>query len=160
MLRRLVFLAARLKEELEEGGGIGGEDAFDYFDFMVEDIGIGELEFGADTAEAEIPGGEDKGADAGMDKRAGAHDAGFEGGVEGSVLEAVVAEIAGGGAEEVDFGVGGGVVGGDGGVMGAGDNGTADDEDGADGDFTGFGGLTGLGEGLAHEGIVDQMEPV
>jgi hypothetical protein len=44
--------------------------------------------------------------------------------------------------------------------MGAGDDGAVDDEDGADGDFAGLGGLAGFGEGLSHEGIVDQMKPV
>jgi hypothetical protein len=163
-VRRLSFLgpglAAGLEELLEEGGGFRGEYAFDDIDAVVEEIGIGELEFGADAAEAEVAGGEDEGADAGVDEGAGAHDAGFEGGVEGGVLEAVVAEGVGGGAEEIHLGVCGGVLGRDGRVVGAGDDPAVDDEHGTDGYFPCFGGDSGLVEGLAHEGFVDQFRPV
>ncbi len=149
-----VWLAAVAEEGLEEGGGLGGEGAFDDFDAVVEEIGIGELEFGADAAEAEVAVGEYQGLYAGVDDGAGAHDAGFEGDVEGGVVEAVVLEGGGGGAEDVDFGVGGGVVGGDGGVVRAGDDFAIQDEHGADGDFARGLGFAGFGEGFAHVEIV------
>ncbi len=143
-------LAAVAEEGLEEGGGFGGEGAFDDFDAVVEEIGIGELELGADAAETEIAVGENQGLYAGVDDGAGAHDAGFEGDVEGGVVEAVVLEGGGGGAEEVDFGVGGGVVGGDGGIVGAGDDFAVQDEYGADGNFARGLCFAGFGEGFTH----------
>ena len=143
-------LAAVAEEGLEEGGGFGGERAFDDFDAVVQEIGIGELEFGADAAEPEIAVGEDQGFYAGVDDRAGAHDAGFEGDVDGGVVEAVVLEGGGGGADQVDFGVRGGVVGEDWRVVGAGDDFAVQDEDGADGDLAGGLGFAGFGEGFTH----------
>lgn len=112
------------------------------------------MELGADAAEAEIPVGEDQGFYAGVDDGAGAHDAGFEGDVEGGVVETVVLQRGGGGADEVDFGVGGGVVGGDGGVVRAGDDFAVQDQDGADGDFAGGLCFAGFGEGFTHVEIV------
>ncbi len=108
------------------------------------------MELGADAAETEIAVGENQGLYAGVDDGAGAHDAGFEGDVEGGVVEAVVLEGGGGGAEEVDFGVGGGVVGGDGGIVGAGDDFAVQDEYGADGNFARGLCFAGFGEGFTH----------
>lgn len=121
---------------------------------MVQEIGIGELELGPDATEAEVAIGEDEGFDAGVDDGAGAHDAGFESDVEGRVVEAVVLAGGGGGAEEVDFSVGGGVVGEDGCVVGAGDDAPVQNQDGADGDFPGGLGFAGFGEGFPHVEIV------
>lgn len=122
---------------------------------MVEDVGIGEAELGADAAEAEVAGGEDEAFEACVDEGAGAHDAGFEGDVEGGAGEAVVAEDEGGGAEGEDFGVGGGVNGSDGGVAGFCEERTIRaDDDGADGGFSGQRGFAGQGEGAAHPEIV------
>lgn len=145
-----VWLAAVAEEGLEEGGGFGGQRAFDDFDAVVQEIGIGELELGADAAEAEVAVGEDQGFDAGVDDGAGAHHARLQGDVEGGVVEAVVLEGGGGTAEEVDFGVSGGVVGENGRVVGAGDDFAVQDEYGADGDFTGSLCFAGLGEGFTH----------
>lgn len=139
---------------MEEGGGFGGEGAFDDFDAVVQEIGIGELELGANAAETEIAVGEDQGFYAGVDDGTGAHDARLQGDVEGGVVEAVVLEGGGGGADQVDFGVGGGVVGGDGGVVRAGDDFAVQDEDGADGDFAGGLCFAGFGEGFAHVKVV------
>src|SRR6187431_1360474 len=102
---------------------------------VIEEIGIGQLELGPDAAKAEIAGAEGEGLDAGVDQGAGAHDAGFQGYIDGGVVEAVVLPLRGGGAEEIHFGMSGGVVGGDGSVVGAGDNLAVNDEDGADRDF-------------------------
>ena len=148
--------SALAKEILQECGGFGGQRPFDDFDAVVEEVRIGELELGADAAEAEVAGAEDEGFDAGVNEGAGAHDAGFEGDVDGRVFQAVVAEGAGGGAEEVDLGVGGGIAGGDGGVVGAGDDGVVDDENGADGDFAGGLGEAGFFERGEHVWIVIQ----
>lgn len=143
-------LASVAEEGLEEGGGFGGEGAFDDFDAVVEEIGIGELEFRTDAAEAEIAVGEDQGFYAGVDDGAGAHHARFEGDVEGGFVQAVVLEGGGGGADQIDFGVGGGVVVADGGVVSAGDDFAVQDEHGADGDFAGGVCFAGFGKGLAH----------
>ena len=91
-------LAAFPKEVLEEGSGFRGEYAFDDVDAVVEEIGIGELELGADAAEAKIAGAEDEGMDAGVDKGAGAHNAGFERDVECGLAEAVIGGLKGGGS--------------------------------------------------------------
>ena len=131
------------EEVLEELGAFGAEDAFGDFDAVVEEVGVGELELAADAAEAEVAGAEDDAGDAGVDESAGAHDAGFESAVENGAFQAVVAEAGGGGAEGLDFGVGGGVVCGDGAVVAFGDELIVDDEDSADGDFAAFGGEAG-----------------
>lgn len=147
--------AAGAEEVFEQGGGFGGEEAFVDFEAVVEDVGIGEAELGAHAAEAEVAGGEDEAIKAGVDERAGAHDARFEGDVECGAAEAVIAEGEGGGAEGEDFGVGGGVDGGDRGVAGFGEErAVRADNDGADGGFAGFGGIAGQGEGAAHPEIV------
>jgi hypothetical protein len=151
-----LILAARAEEVLEEAGGLGGQGAFDDFDAVVEEVGVGDLKLGADAAEADVAGGEDEGADAGVDEGAGAHDAGLQGGVDGGVVEAVVGAGLGSGAEEVHFGVGGGVMGSNGGVVGAGDDLAVEDKDGADGDFAFGFGLAGLFEGEAHVVVVMQ----
>ena len=74
------------------------------------------MELAADAAEAEVARTKNESADAGLDQGSGAHDAGLEGGIERGAFEAIVADRGGGLAEGEDFGVGGGVVEGDGGV--------------------------------------------
>lgn len=141
---------ASAEEILEERGGLRGEDAFHDLDAVIEEIGIGQLKFGPDSAEAEIAGAEGEGADAGVNQGAGAHDAGFQRYVDRGVVEAVILFLPGGGAEEVDFRVRGGIVGGDGGIVRAGDDLAVNDENGADRDFAlGFG-ENGLLNGGAH----------
>ena len=54
----------------------------------------------------------DEALHAGVEHSAGAHEAGFEGDVEGSADEAVVCAAPGGIAQGDDFGVGSGIVGG------------------------------------------------
>lgn len=121
---------------------------------MVEDIGIGQLEFGPYAAESEITGAENKRVNAGVNQGAGAHDAGFQCHVDGGVVETVVPQVPGGGAEEVDFGVSGRVVSGDGRIVGAGDDLAVNDENGADWDFTGDLGELSFRDGLAHVEIM------
>jgi hypothetical protein len=149
-----LWAAFWLEEILEELGAVGAEDAFGDFDAVVQEFGIGDLELAADAAEAEVAGAKDDAGDAGVDECSGAHDAGFEGAVEDGVFEAVVAEAGGGGAEGLDFGVGGGVVARDGGVVAFGDEFVAHDEDGADGDFTLRGGDAGETQRFCHPPFV------
>jgi len=149
-----LFATFGFEEVLEELCAFGAEDAFGDFDAMVEEVGVGELKLAADAAEAEVAGAEDDAGDAGVDEGAGAHDAGFEGGVENGILQAVVAETCGGGAEGQDFGMGGGVEGGDGAVMAFGDELIVHDKDGADGDFAAFGGEAREAQRFVHPPFV------
>jgi len=103
--RSLPGSAPRAEEALEKFYAFGGEDALDDFDAVVEEIAVGDAEFAADSAEAEVAAAEDEAADAGVDQRAGAHDAGFEGDVEGGIGQAVVVERTRSFAEGEEFGV-------------------------------------------------------
>jgi hypothetical protein len=51
------------------------------------------LELAAHAAEAEVAGAEHESADAGVNQGSGAHDAGFEGGVERGAFEPIVADL-------------------------------------------------------------------
>jgi hypothetical protein len=86
-------LALTGEEILEELGAIGGEGAFEDFEAMVEELVIGELEFAAYAAEAQVARAENESADAGMDQGAGAHDAGFERGIERGAFQTIVANL-------------------------------------------------------------------
>ena len=152
--------AAAAKEILYESGGLHGQDAFHDLNAVVEDIGIGQLEFGPYAAESEITGTENKRVNAGVNQGAGAHDAGFQRHVDGGVVEAVVLHALGGGAEQVDFGVGGGVVRGDGGVVRAGDDLPVNNENGADRDLTRGLGQPGFFDGRAHIRSMFHVEKV
>ncbi len=70
-----------------------------------------------------------------MEDGSGAHGAGFEGGVEGAVFEAIVFEGEAGFAEGYDLGVGGGVGVAEDSVLAAGDDFVFVDDDCAYGDF-------------------------
>ena len=91
--------------------------------------------------------GEDEAVDAGVDHSAGAHCAWLKSNVERAAVKAVIVESRGGGAHGDDFGVGGGVVVAKDAILAAGYDGVFVDDDGADGDFAGFRGQAGLGEG-------------
>jgi hypothetical protein len=87
-----------------------GEEAGGDFDFVVE---LGVVHDGEDRAAGSgfgVGGSVDEATDAGVQDGSGAHGAGFEGGVESAVFEAVVGEGATGFAESDDLGVGGGVA--------------------------------------------------
>ena len=119
---------------------------------MVEERGIGGLEFAADAAETEIAGAENQTGDARGHQGAGTHDAGFQRAVEGRAFQAVIAGDGGGFAEGQDFGVGGGVMTGDGGIRAAsGDFAGRRHQHGTDGDLARERGLVGQAEGFAHE---------
>jgi hypothetical protein len=100
-------LAAGAEEVGEEGAALFAEQAGDDFDLMVE---LGVVHDGEDTTAGSgfgIGCGIDEARDAGVEDGSGAHGAGFEGGVEGAVFEAVVFEEEAGFAEGDHFGVGG-----------------------------------------------------
>ena len=140
---------------MEKGGGVGCEEAGCDFDLVVE-FGVGEnFEAGAEGAAFGIVGGVDEAGNASLDDRAGAHGAGFEGDVKSCVGKAIVAEEAGGFADDHDFGVGGGIIVADGAIAGANEDGSRTNKQRANGDFAGFGGSAGFVESELHEiGVV------
>lgn len=144
--------AAGGEEILEQGCGFFGEDAGDNFDTMVEAGIAQEGEAGADSAGFGIVCAVDEAGDARLNHGTGAHGAGLDGDVEVGAEEAVSSDRVCGFAEHDNFGVRGGVAIRDRAVAGARDDSSKGDDDGADGDFAGEGGLAGLVEGGAHEG--------
>jgi hypothetical protein len=87
------------------------------FETMIEALVRGQqVEDAAAGATLGVAGAVHDAGDAGMNKCAGAHGAGFEGDVEGGGGEAIVAEALAGGAEGADLSVGAGVMGSDGAV--------------------------------------------
>jgi hypothetical protein len=86
-----------------------------------------------------------------MEDGSGAHGAGFEGDVEGAVVEAVVLEREAGGAEGYDFGVSGGVAVAEDSVLASAYDLIFVDDDCTYGDFAcGFSGV-GFGDRELHE---------
>jgi hypothetical protein len=146
--------AAGFEEAAEEFHAFGGEDAFDDFDPVVEDVGIGDLEFAADASEAKVAGAENKAIDTGGDEGSGAHDAGFEGAVKGGSGEAVVGGAESGFAQREDLGVGGGIDLRDGRIAAAAHDLPVDHDESADRDLARDGARAGKREGLAHEEFV------
>jgi hypothetical protein len=135
---------------LDDGGAVGGKDAGRDFDLMVEARVRKDFETGADGAAFGVVGTVDEALDTGLDNGAGAHAAGLDGDVESGIGKAVVAEEAGGFAQDDDFGVGGGVVVADGAIAGVSEDFAVVDKDGADGDFARGRSGAGFGEGFVH----------
>jgi hypothetical protein len=117
---------------------------------MIEEIGISQLEFRSYATEAEVASAEDESSNAGMNQGSGAHDAGLQSYINRGVLQAVVAPVLGGGANQVHFGVSGGIIGSDGGVVCAGNDLAVNDEYRANGDLTGGLPKEGLFYGRSH----------
>jgi len=121
---------------------------------------VGEdLEAGADGAAFGVVSAVDKTRDAGLNDGAGTHAAGLDGDVERGIGEAVVAEKAGGFAENDDFGVGGGVAIADGAVAGTCQNLAVEDEDSTNGDFACGGRVARFRKRFLHELGVDFHPP-
>jgi hypothetical protein len=124
------------------------------FDLVVE---LGVIHDGENRAAGSgfgVGSGVDQAADAGVEDGSGAHGAGFEGDVEGAVVEAVVFKSEAGLAEGYDFGVGGGVAVAEDAVLASADDLVLVDYDCAYRDLAvGFGGL-GLGDGGTEIGFV------
>jgi hypothetical protein len=146
-----VLLAALGEEGLEDGGGVGRKDARRDFRLMVEARVGKDLETGADGATFGVVGTVDETWDTGLDDGAGAHAAGLDGDVERGISEAIVAEKAGGFAKGNHFRMGCGVIVADGAIASTSEDLAFVDEQGADGDFTGFGRRTRFGQGFLHE---------
>ncbi|GAC1616572.1 MAG: hypothetical protein PVS2B2_10660 [Candidatus Acidiferrum sp.] len=143
--------AAFGKEGEEEGGGFLGEDAGGDFHMVIE-AGLGkDFEAGTDGAAFGFIGAIDQPSDARLDHGASAHNAGFEGDVEGGTGKAIVLEETGSFTKNDDFGVSGGIGVANGAIAGAGENFAFVNEDGADRNFTGSGGGAGFVQGEAHE---------
>ena len=96
----------------------------------------------------------DDAVDSAMDKRAGAHGAGFFGDVEGAVGEAPIADGGLGGGEGDHLGVGGGVLEQFDLVPRAGDDRALAHDHRAHGHFIGLVSLHRLAEGVLHEMVV------
>jgi hypothetical protein len=139
------------EERLDDGGAVGGEDAGSDFYLMIEARVGKDFEAGADGAAFGIVGAINEAGDTGLDEGASAHAAGLDSDVERGIGKAVVAEKASGFAKRDDFGVGGGVAIADGAVARTGEDLAVMDEHRAYGDFAGFGGGTGFGQGFLHE---------
>ncbi len=132
---KTVLLAAFGEKGLNDSGAVGDEDTRNDFDLMVEARVGQDLEAGADGAAFGIIGAVNEAWDACLDDCASAHAAGLDRDVENGSSEAVIAEEAGGLAEDDDFRVGGGVIVADGAIAGTGEDFAAVDEDGPDGDI-------------------------
>ena len=134
-----------------EGAALFCEEVGGDFDFVVEP-GVGhDGEHAAAGSGFGVGCGVDEAADARVEDGSGAHGAGFEGDVEGAVVEAVVFECEAGGAEGYDFGVGGGVAVAEDAVLASAYDLIFVDDDCAYGNFAcGFGGV-GFGDGELHE---------
>ena len=156
-LGRALSPPALLEETLQERASFVGQDSRDHREMVRQpeavqrDLRFYSTEFG-------LRGTVDEPPDAGVGAGAGAHQAGFDGGVEVAPGEAVVAEPLRGGADCEHLGVGGGVAGLEDAVAGGGEDFAVLRDDGADGDFAVFGRPLGFGEGGAHEGVVEARQ--
>src|SRR5215211_3142997 len=103
-------IAAGGGEGAEQGGAFGGEDGAVDFDAGGVSGVADEVEQGGDGDGPGVGGGEDQAGDPGLDEGAGAHGAGFEGDDQGAAVQAPGAEGGGGGSQDLQLGVGGGVV--------------------------------------------------
>jgi hypothetical protein len=133
-------LAAGAEEVGEERATLVGQEAGDYFDFVVELGVVHDAEDGTAGSRFGVGRGVDEAGDAGVEDGSGTHGAGFERDVEGAafvvfVEQAIVFEGSAGLADGDYFGVGGGVVIAEDSVLAAGNDFAAVDDDGADGDF-------------------------
>ena len=97
------------EEVVEEGGGVGGEDAGDHLGAVVEAAVADDVPEAADGAGLVVVGAEDQAVDPGQDGGAGAHRARLEGDHQGAAGEPPLAAGSGGRAEGDDLGVAGGV---------------------------------------------------
>lgn len=121
--------------------------AFDFADVVVVLRMASEVKGAAAGTRAQVVSAKDEAVDARVYQRAGAHGAGFEGDVEGRAAQSVVGKGSPRRAQGEDFGVGGGIMVGDGAVVRGGDNLAARNNQRADGDFAEGFGLRGLGDG-------------
>lgn len=119
---------------------------------QVIDLPGGEyIEYAPRCAGLGICGPIDQAANPCVYNRAGAHDAGFEGDVEGGIEQTVVIEHSGAVAQRDDLGMGGGITGGDRLIPALGDNLAILDQHGADRDLASFLGPVGKHDCVAHE---------
>lgn len=147
-------VAAFREEVAQDFRGLFPEEAAVGEDGVVEACVGGGVVEGAGVSGFGVSGGEDEAAYSSGVKRAGAHGAGFQGGVEGAVGEPPGAEAFGGAAEGEYLGVGGWIPGSFAFVGGDGDYLSVAGDYGAYRDFAVGGGFGGGGQGAAHHGNV------
>jgi len=105
--RPLALVAEELPQQLR---ALGAEHALHDLHSMVQQVRIGNAEFAAHAAEAEIAGGEHQAAYSSLHKRSRAHDAWFQRHVKDDVFQTVVPHRPRGFAQSDHLGVSGGVV--------------------------------------------------
>ena len=142
------------EETLEKFHGLLGKHARSDVNAMVGAFVAQDFKTGAYRAAFGLIGAVHQAGDAGLNHRAGAHGAGFDGDVESGAEQAVVAGFQGGVTQGQNFGVRGGIAMGDGAVSSACDNFVIDDEYCANGNFSAFGRLAGFLKGLGHEDVI------
>lgn len=111
------------------------QDSSGYFYLMVEGGVFQDVEYGSGAAGLGVHAANDNLGDAGLDDGAGAHLTGFQGYVEGAVLQAPVADFFAGFVDSGNFGVGQGVFVSVAAVITSADDFILVDYDTADGDF-------------------------
>ena len=126
------------------------QDSSGYFYLMVEGGVFQDVEYGSGAAGLGVHAANDNLGDAGLDDGAGAHLTGFQGYVEGAVLQAPVADFFAGFVDSGNFGVGQGVFVSVAAVITSADDFILVDYDTADGDFPEGICFLGLGEGGFH----------
>ena len=91
-LRALTQLAAAFEELAQQFDALDREHALDDFDAVIEHVRIGDLEFAAHAAEAQVARAEDHARDARRHQRSGAHHARLQRAIQRGAGQAVVAE--------------------------------------------------------------------
>lgn len=121
---------------------------------MVQDVGIGDAEFAADSPESQVPRSEDEARYARGDQGSGTHHAGFQSAVEGGGFQAVVSDPGCGLPQGQDFGVRRRIAAGNRGIAAAAGDFVFDDDNCADRDFAFPFALPGKTQGFAEVVLV------
>jgi hypothetical protein len=130
-------LPARGEKSLQQLRAFRAQNSFVDDQAVVQQVRIGELELAARAAEAQIASAKNKAREAGGDRSAGAHDAGFDGGVERRVLQTIVPDGCSSLPNRQDLGMRRGIVALNGGVPAAADDSIFQNDDGSHGNFPG-----------------------
>jgi hypothetical protein len=153
-------LPARGKKSLQQGSCVLGEEAGGNFDTMVEFGGGEDCKAGTESAAFGIVGSVDKSGDSSLNNGAGAHGAGLERHVEGTIDEAVVTYPFRALANGDNLGMRRGIVIADRTIAGARKDHFILDQDRANRNFTSFCRSLGFGKREPHEvQIVRHREP-
>jgi dolichyl-phosphate-mannose-protein mannosyltransferase len=126
----------------------------------VAELGVpGQVEERSGSAVIRVGSGEDQDLDPGLEQGPDAHGARFAGGEDGHLRQPVALELAGGGLDGEQDGVGGGVTVLEAAVVVPADHGVIEDGHRANGRPTLVGASAGLGDGLGHKQLVVHRTP-